>query len=60
MKVEYLGRWLPLRLLAARQLAREGDPLHRSTAAMGSHQTVNLPINIPTHEFLEDLEPLGW
>ena len=25
----------------------------------GSHQMVNLPANLPEHEFLADLEPLG-
>ena len=26
----------------------------------GTHQTVNLPNQMPDHEFLEELEPLGW
>uniref|UniRef100_A0A1I7ZQK4 MPN domain-containing protein n=1 Tax=Steinernema glaseri TaxID=37863 RepID=A0A1I7ZQK4_9BILA len=26
----------------------------------GTHQTVNLPNTLPTHEFLKDMEPLGW
>lgn len=26
----------------------------------GSHQHVNLPSALPEHEFLNDLEPLGW
>ncbi len=27
---------------------------------VGSHQRVSLPTQIPDHEMLEDLEPLGW
>ena len=26
----------------------------------GTHQTVNLPKNLPEHPYLKDLEPLGW
>mmetsp|Transcript_28524 Transcript_28524/g.46221 ORF Transcript_28524/g.46221 Transcript_28524/m.46221 type:complete len:2342 (+) Transcript_28524:3-7028(+) len=26
----------------------------------GTHQTVNVPVQLPEHEFLKDLEPLGW
>eukprot|EP01103_Thecamoeba_quadrilineata_P007750 TRINITY_DN17584_c0_g1_i1.p1 TRINITY_DN17584_c0_g1~~TRINITY_DN17584_c0_g1_i1.p1 ORF type:complete len:2354 (+),score=376.42 TRINITY_DN17584_c0_g1_i1:360-7064(+) len=26
----------------------------------GNHQTVNLPHQLPEHEYLKDLEPLGW
>ena len=26
----------------------------------GTHQAVNLPNQLPTHEFIKDLEPLGW
>jgi pre-mRNA-processing factor 8 len=26
----------------------------------GTHQMVTLPTNLPEHEFLADLEPLGW
>jgi pre-mRNA-processing factor 8 len=26
----------------------------------GTHQSVNLPSSIPDHDFLKDLEPLGW
>jgi pre-mRNA-processing factor 8 len=26
----------------------------------GTHQTVHLPTALPTHEYLADLEPLGW
>ncbi|KAJ3399677.1 Pre-mRNA-processing-splicing factor 8, partial [Chytridiales sp. JEL 0842] len=26
----------------------------------GTHQQVNLPSNLPEHELLKDLEPLGW
>ncbi|BAS96341.1 Os06g0167000, partial [Oryza sativa Japonica Group] len=26
----------------------------------GTHQMVTLPANLPEHEFLNDLEPLGW
>ncbi|KAI9486401.1 MAG: splicing factor Prp8 [Benjaminiella poitrasii] len=26
----------------------------------GTHQTVHLPNNLPEHEYLNDLEPLGW
>jgi|TARA_B110000971_G_scaffold113635_1_gene116597 pre-mRNA-processing factor 8 len=26
----------------------------------GSHNGVNMPIGLPEHEYLEDLEPLGW
>ena len=26
----------------------------------GTHQVVNLPNMLPEHEFLEDMEPLGW
>ena len=26
----------------------------------GNHQTVNLPHNLPEHDYLRDLEPLGW
>jgi len=27
---------------------------------VGSHQQVTLPRKLPSHEFLDDLEPLGW
>merc|ERR1712167_334853 len=27
---------------------------------VGNHQTVTLPSKLPDHEYLEDLEPLGW
>ncbi|EPS70675.1 hypothetical protein M569_04085, partial [Genlisea aurea] len=27
---------------------------------LGTHQAVNLPSSLPEHEFLKDLEPLGW
>eukprot|EP00002_Diphylleia_rotans_P001931 TRINITY_DN1116_c0_g2_i2.p1 TRINITY_DN1116_c0_g2~~TRINITY_DN1116_c0_g2_i2.p1 ORF type:complete len:1209 (+),score=255.28 TRINITY_DN1116_c0_g2_i2:4711-8337(+) len=27
---------------------------------LGSHQSVTLPLNPPEHEYLQDLEPLGW
>ena len=27
---------------------------------LGTHQTVHLPSMLPTHEYLKDLEPLGW
>lgn len=26
----------------------------------GNHQMVNLPHNLPEHDYLRDLEPLGW
>eukprot|EP01119_Soliformovum_irregulare_P013939 TRINITY_DN3762_c0_g1_i1.p1 TRINITY_DN3762_c0_g1~~TRINITY_DN3762_c0_g1_i1.p1 ORF type:complete len:2371 (+),score=727.16 TRINITY_DN3762_c0_g1_i1:597-7115(+) len=26
----------------------------------GTHQSVNLPVQLPEHEYLKDLEPLGW
>ena len=26
----------------------------------GTHQTVHLPSMLPQHEYLNDLEPLGW
>jgi len=26
----------------------------------GNHQTVNLPHTLPEHDYLRDLEPLGW
>eukprot|EP01012_Entosiphon_sulcatum_P022057 TRINITY_DN2696_c0_g1_i1.p1 TRINITY_DN2696_c0_g1~~TRINITY_DN2696_c0_g1_i1.p1 ORF type:complete len:2331 (+),score=635.10 TRINITY_DN2696_c0_g1_i1:51-7043(+) len=26
----------------------------------GSHQAVQLPLHVPEHEFLKDMEPLGW
>jgi len=26
----------------------------------GTHQTVNLPTMLPNHEYLKELEPLGW
>ncbi len=26
----------------------------------GTHQTVHLPTALPAHEYLADLEPLGW
>lgn len=26
----------------------------------GNHQVVNLPSGLPEHEYLADLEPLGW
>ena len=26
----------------------------------GTHQTVHLPNNLPSHEYLTELEPLGW
>ena len=26
----------------------------------GSHQNVNLPNMLPEHEYLEEMEPLGW
>ncbi|ELT98780.1 hypothetical protein CAPTEDRAFT_151544 [Capitella teleta] len=26
----------------------------------GTHQTVHLPIPLPSHEYLEEMEPLGW
>lgn len=26
----------------------------------GNHQLVNLPANLPEHDYLKDLEPLGW
>jgi hypothetical protein len=26
----------------------------------GNHQIVNLPANLPEHDYLKDLEPLGW
>jgi hypothetical protein len=26
----------------------------------GTHQTVHLPTALPAHEYLSDLEPLGW
>ena len=26
----------------------------------GTHQTVHLPQNLPQHEYLKELEPLGW
>ncbi len=26
----------------------------------GSHQQVNLPAALPEHDYLRDLEPLGW
>ena len=27
---------------------------------VGNHQAVTLPHMLPEHDFLEDLEPLGW
>ncbi|CAI9112447.1 OLC1v1012899C1 [Oldenlandia corymbosa var. corymbosa] len=27
---------------------------------LGTHQQVNLPLALPEHDFLNDLEPLGW
>ncbi|KAK9690401.1 hypothetical protein RND81_09G125300 [Saponaria officinalis] len=27
---------------------------------LGTHQQVNLPLQLPEHDFLNDLEPLGW
>ncbi|KAH9611911.1 hypothetical protein KSS87_013298 [Heliosperma pusillum] len=27
---------------------------------LGTHQKVNLPLQLPEHDFLNDLEPLGW
>jgi pre-mRNA-processing factor 8 len=26
----------------------------------GNHQIVNLPSSLPEHDYLRDLEPLGW
>ncbi|KAI9583820.1 pre-mRNA-processing-splicing factor 8 [Glossina fuscipes] len=26
----------------------------------GTHQTINLPNALPTHQYLKDMEPLGW
>ena len=26
----------------------------------GNHQVVNLPSSLPEHDYLNDLEPLGW
>ena len=26
----------------------------------GTHQAINLPMALPEHEYLNDLEPLGW
>jgi pre-mRNA-processing factor 8 len=26
----------------------------------GTHQTVHLPVGLPEHQYLKDLEPLGW
>ena len=26
----------------------------------GTHQTVHLPTALPQHEYLKDMEPLGW
>lgn len=26
----------------------------------GNHQLVNLPMTLPDHDYLKDLEPLGW
>ena len=26
----------------------------------GTHQTVHLPTALPSHEYLGDMEPLGW
>lgn len=26
----------------------------------GTHQVVHLPNQLPSHEFMKDLEPLGW
>ena len=26
----------------------------------GNHQIVNLPSNLPEHNYLADMEPLGW
>ena len=26
----------------------------------GNHQQVNLPASLPEHDYLKDLEPLGW
>ena len=26
----------------------------------GTHQAINLPTALPEHEYLNDLEPLGW
>ena len=26
----------------------------------GNHQLVNLPAGLPEHDYLADLEPLGW
>ena len=26
----------------------------------GTHQAINLPTALPEHEYLADLEPLGW
>ncbi len=26
----------------------------------GNHQMVNLPHTLPEHDYLKDLEPLGW
>ena len=27
---------------------------------LGNHQTVTLPHQLPDHEYLKDMEPLGW
>ncbi|XP_039033717.1 pre-mRNA-processing-splicing factor 8A-like [Hibiscus syriacus] len=35
--------------------------MHCHAATMGgTHQQVNLPSALPEHDFLNDLEPLGW
>ena len=26
----------------------------------GTHQSIHLPVQLPQHEYLKDLEPLGW
>lgn len=26
----------------------------------GTHQTVHLPDTLPSHQYLKDMEPLGW
>ena len=43
---------------AARRTSRRWEI--RRGDALGNHAQVNLPTALPEHEYLEDLEPLGW
>ena len=52
------GLRLPLRHESTCQSSSEGNSLHCDAAS--THQSSYLPVQLPQHEYLKDLEPLGW